>query len=203
MSERRDLTTLFVGACDMFLCVLAVVIVAVSPKAESKGAPMQARILITTEWDVHTYDGDVDQWTIPPSRKAVFFGNHQDGCVTLDMDNRGWLDSHQKLADGTVIELKRAKETTALRCFAPGRYDVGVNLYSWRAQHGQSQEQPNVPARVEITALEPSTHLIFAKDVVLPVESATINVVSFDLDAEGHVTLADPPLEPVTSGRPQ
>ena len=199
----RDLSTIFIAATDMFLCVLAVVIVAVAPKAESHGAPQQARILITAEWDVQTYDGDIDLWTVTPRRKAVFFGNRQDGCVTLDMDNRGLMDSRTKLADGTVIDLPRAKETTAVRCYAPGRYDVGVNLYSWRAHAGQSFDQPNLPTRVEITALEPSTHLLFAKDVVLPVETATVNVTSFDLDAEGHVTLADPPLEPVTAMRPQ
>jgi hypothetical protein len=185
----------------MFLCVLAVVIVAVAPKAESHGAPLQARILVTAEWDVQTYDADVDLWTVTPRRKAVFFGNRQDGCVTLDMDNRGWMDSKAKLADGTVIDLPRAKETTAIRCFAPGRYDVGLNLYSWRPHGGQSYDKPDVPTRIEITALEPSTHLLFAKDVVLPVESATVNVVSFDLSADGGVTLADPPLEPVTATR--
>ena len=198
MMER---SSIFIAFCDLLCAVLAVIIVAVAPKAESHGAPMQVRILITAEWDVQTWDADVDLWTVTPSRKPVFFGSRQQGCVTLDMDNRGWMDSKAHLADGTVIDLPRAKETTAIRCYAPGRYDVGVNLYSWRAHAGQSQEQPNLPTRVEITALEPSTHLLFARDVVLPTETATVNVISFDLSADGSVTLADPPLEPVTAMR--
>ena len=41
--------------------------------------------------------------------------------------------------------------------------------------------------------------MTFARDVVLDRVGETINVVSFDMDREGKITLADPPLELITS----
>lgn len=198
-----DRSSIFIAFCDLLCAVLAVVIVAVAPKAKSEGAPQQARLLITAEWDVKTFDGDVDLWTVTPERKAVFYGARQSGCVTLDMDNKGWSDSRTKLADNSYVELPRAKETTAVRCYTPGRYDIGVNLYAWHPHGGQTYEHPDVPVRIEVTALEPTTRLLAAKDVVLTTDSQTINVISFDLGADGAVTLAEPPLELVTERRPQ
>ncbi len=198
---RGDHSTLWVALADLLFAVLAVVIVAVAPKANSDGVRLTAQKIITAEWPVDEFDADVDLWVIPPSRKPVFFGSRQDTTVTLDQDNRGWIDSATVLPDGTPSILDRAKEMTSLRGLQPGHYDVGVNLYSWHPHGKQDIDHAPVPVHIEIVDLNPSTHVLFQKDVRFQIDSETINVVSFDLDTDGRVTFVDPPLEPVTNAR--
>jgi hypothetical protein len=41
--------------------------------------------------------------------------------------------------------------------------------------------------------------MMFAKDVVLDRVGETVNVVSFEMDRDGKITLADPPLQAITN----
>lgn len=191
---KRDMSTIFIAATDMFLCVLAVVIVAVAPsKAKVDGVKPKAEILIQTDWDV-SRDVDLDQWVVGPTHKPVFYGSRQVGCGDLDRDSLGFHTSSVTLDDGSTIHMKSNIETTSLRCIEPGHYDVAVNLFSY---HGDTGEP--ITAHVEITGLNPNVKALWAGDVTLKNVGETLNAVSFDLDKDGHVTLVSVPLEPVTS----
>ena len=187
------MSTLFIAATDMFLCVLAVVIVAVAPsKAKVDGVKPHAEFLIQMDYPVDR-DVDLDLWVVGPERKPVFYNSRQVGCADLDRDSLGLATAHVYLADGTSVLSKSNIETTTLRCIAPGRYDVAVNVFSY---HSDSREP--IKAHVEITGLNPQVRTLFAADVMLTHLGETENVASFDLDKDGQVTLVSVPLEPIT-----
>ncbi len=198
----RDRSSIWIGLADLLLCVLSVVIVAVAPKEPAQsGVPEKAEYLLSAEWDVNL-DADVDIWLIPPGKKPVFYGSRDVGCARLDSDNRGFIDDVVTLADGTKVKVDSDKETISLRCVEPGHYDLGVNLYAFR-QNGATQvgalHGPGVKVHVEIVAVNPKVHLVYAKDVTLERVGQTINVESFDLSNGGRIALAEPPLELVTA----
>lgn len=198
----RDRSSIWIGLADLLLCVLSVVIVAVAPKTTAmSGVPEKAEYLLSAEWSVDL-DADVDIWLIPPSRRPVFYGSRDVGCAKLDTDYRGFMDEWIRLADGSRVKVDAAKETIALRCIEPGRYDLGVNLYAFRQNGGPERgalHGPGVKVRVEILAVNPKVKVVYAKDVTLDRVGQTINVESFDLSRGGEIALTEPPLEPVTS----
>jgi len=191
----RDRAGIWIALGDLLLCVLAVVIVAVAPtKAKTDGLKPKAEILITADWPVDL-DSDVDLWVVGPDKKPVFYGSRQDGCAFLDHDSLGYSTSMIQIADGTTVRADSNKETTSLRCIDPGRWDVAVNLYSDRML---AKGTPAIPVHVEVVGLNPTVTTLWSGDVKLDDTGQTINVVSFDLDKDGHVTLADTPLTPLT-----
>lgn len=190
-----DRSSIWIGLADLLLCILCVVIVAVAPtKAKIDGVKPKAEFLITADWPVKL-DSDVDLWVVGPEKKPVFYGSRQVGCASLDRDSLGYSTSLITLADGSVAQSESNKETTTIRCIAPGHYDVGVNLYSDREL---AKGTTSIPVRVEITGLNPQVATLFAKDVALDQVGETINVASFDLTLDGKIHLVDPPLEPIT-----
>jgi hypothetical protein len=208
MAMMRDRSPIWIGIADLLLCVLSVVIVAVAPtKAKTDGIKPRAEYLITMESSIEV-DADPDLWMLTPTGKPVFYGSREVGCATLDSDPVGFSSNVVTLADGSTAKLESDKETTALRCIEPGHYDVGVNLYAYRVDSiGQAgQADLGLKCHLEIVALNPAVKLVFSKDVVLNRVGQTINVVSFDMDRDGKITLIDPPLEPITAafqrGRP-
>ena len=190
-----DRSPMWIGLADLLLCVLSVVIVAVAPtRAKVDGMKPKAEFLITADWPV-ALDSDVDLWLVGPDRKPVFYGSREAACASLDRDSLGYSTSQITLADGSTAQSESNKETTTIRCIAPGHYDVGVNLYSDREL---AKRKSSIPVRIEITGLNPQVTTLFAKDVGLESVGETINVASFDLMLDGRVKLVDPPLEPIT-----
>jgi hypothetical protein len=190
-----DRSPMWIGLADLMLCILSVVIVAVAPtKAKVDGLKPKAEFLITADWKVEL-DSDVDLWVVGPEKKPVFYGSRAVGCASLDRDSLGYSTAMITLADGSVAQAGSNKETTTIRCIAPGHYDVGVNLYSDREL---AKGATSIPVRIEITGLNPQVTTLFAKDVALDRVGQTINVASFDLRPDGKITLVDPPLEPIT-----
>jgi hypothetical protein len=191
---EMDRSPMWIGIADLLLCVLSVVIVAVAPtKARVDGVKPKAEFLVTADWPV-ALDSDVDLWLVGPDKKPVFYGAREAGCVSLDRDSLGRTTSEITLADGSTAQSESNKETATIRCIAPGRYDVGVNLYSDREL---AKGAAAIPVRVEITGLNPRVTTLFAKDVALDQVGQTINVASFDLALDGQIKLVDPPLEPI------
>jgi hypothetical protein len=186
---------MWIGLADLLLCVLSVVLVAVAPtKAKVDGVKPKAEFLISADWDV-TLDSDVDLWVVGPDHKPVFFGSKLVACASLDQDSLGNSTSLVMLVDGRQVRVDSNKETTTIRCLAPGHWDVAVNLYSDREL---SKGATKIPVRVELTGLNPSVRTLFVKDVALDHVYQTINVFSFDLSEGGYVKMTDPPLEPLT-----
>jgi hypothetical protein len=189
-----DRSPMWIGLADLLLCVLSVVIVAVAPtKARIDGVKPKAEFLITADWPV-ALDSDVDLWVVGPDKKPVFYGAREAGCVSLDRDSLGRSTAEITLADGSTAQSESNKETTTIRCIAPGRYDVGVNLYSDREL---DRGVAAIPVRVEITGLNPRVTTLLARDVALDKVGQTINVASFDLGQDGAVKLVEPPLTPI------
>lgn len=189
----RDRAPIFIALCDLLLCVLAVVICAVTQtKAKTDGLKPKAEYLVQMTYPV-SIDEDVDLWVARPQGAPVFYGSRQNGCADLDRDSLGFSTSVITLEDGSKVQDKANTETTSIRCFEPGRWDVGVNLYS---EHGHGDKA--IPIHVEVTGLNPNIRVVWAGDVTLDHTGQTINVISFDLDKDGKLTLAETPLEPIT-----
>jgi hypothetical protein len=191
-----DRSPIWIGLADLLLCILSVVIVAVAPtKAKVDGVKPPAEFLISADWDV-MLDSDVDLWVVNPSHKPIFYGSRQVGCADLDHDSLGYATSMITLADGSNIRADSNQETTSVRCFEPGRWDVAVNLYSDREL---AKGAKSIKVRIKVVKLNPSVVTVAAKDVELDQVGETINAISFDLDRTGKITLVDPPLEPITA----
>ncbi len=194
-----DRSPVWIGLCDMALAVLAVVVVAVNPPKPASGVEMKAEILATIEWS-NLVDADADIHMMTPAHKPVFYGARDVGCSNLDRDDRGFLDSIITLADGSQVRKENAKETISIRCIEPGHYDLAANLYAYRVDSLNLTQGKDLGLKVhvEIVSLNPSVRVLFANDIVLDRVGQTVNWASFDMDRQGHVTLDDPPLTPVT-----
>ncbi len=192
----RDRSPIWIGLADLLLCIVSVAIVAVAPiHAKTDGIKPKAEYLISADWDV-MLNSDVDLWVVNPSRKPIFYGSRQIGCADLDHDSLGFQTSLITLADNSTVRAVSNKEVASIRCFEPGHWDVGVNLYSDREL---AKGRKNIKVHVEIVGLNPEVSMMFARDVVLGRVGETINVVSFDMERDGKITLVDPPLEPITN----
>ena len=123
-------------------------------------------------------------------------------AAELDQDNKGLQDAIIKLDDGSTTKLESDKETIQLRCIEPGHYDAAVNLYAYRVDNFNQKDRTDLGLKVhcEIVAINPSVHLVFAKDVTLDRVGQTINWALFDLDRAGTITLTGPPVTPITDG---
>ncbi len=196
----RDRAPIWIGLSDLLLCVLSVVIVAVAPHAKAKGPEQKAEFLISLEWSVDV-DADVDIWVLGPSRRPVMYANREEGCATLDRDSRGFPDNHVTLADGSVVKVDAAKETVTLRCITPGRFDVGAHLYQYRGVVRQDQTAGyGLKVHVELVRLNPQLRTEWQGDVTLDRAWQFVNAVSFELAADGKLTLVEPPLEAIANG---
>ncbi len=183
----RDRAHIFVAFTDLLICLLCYVLIAVSPtKAKIDGVKPPALFLITADWPIAD-QSDIDLWVVGPTRKPTFYGSRQQGCADLDHDDVG-TSSRITLADGSQVTAVSHKEVTTVRCVEPGRFDIAVNDF-------MSRSNGPITIHVEIVGLNPQVRTLFSGDVVLGNRGATQNVVSFDLDREGALTLADPPLE--------
>jgi len=191
----RDRSPIWIGLADLMLCIVSVVIVAVAPvKARTDGIKPKAEYLISADWDV-MLDSDVDLWVVNPSQKPIFYGSRQVGCADLDHDSLGFQTSLVTLADGSTIRAISNKEVISVRCFEPGHWDIAVNLYSDRELAGGRKD---IKVHVEVVGLNPEVRTVFAKDVALDRVGQTVNVVSFEMERDGKITLGDPPLQPIT-----
>jgi hypothetical protein len=141
-------------------------------------------------------DSDVDLWVVDPSRQPIFYGSRQVGCADLDRDSLGFQTSLITLGDGSTVRSTSNKEVTSVRCFEPGHWDVGVNLYSDREIVKSGKD---IKVHIEIVGLNPEIRTIFAKDAALDRVGETVNVVSFEMGRDGKITLANPALEPITT----
>lgn len=189
----RDSRGIWIGLADLLLCVVSVVIVAVAPtKAKTDGVKPKAEYLIQMTYPIGI-DEDVDLWVARPQGAPVFYGSRQNGCADLDRDTLGNSTSIITLDDGTKVQDKANTETTSIRCFEPGVWAIGVNLYS---EHGHGDKL--IPVHIEVTGINPNVRTIWAGDVTLDHTGQTVNVVSFDMSKDGELTRVDPPLEPIT-----
>ena len=197
----RDRSPIWIGLADLLLCMLSVTIVAAHPKSEHEGGVKQkAEYLASIEWNVDI-DADADIHMMPPSKKPVFYASRDVGCATLDRDNRGFIDSIITLADGSQTKVESDKETIAIRCIEPGRYDLAANLYAHRKDNVNQTESTSLGLKVhvEIVKLNPEVQVAYSRDIVLDRVGQTVNWASFDMDRTGAITLVDPPLEPITA----
>ena len=198
-----DRSAVFIGLADLLLCVLAVVIVAVNPKAVNEGVKINAEYLITAQWPVGI-DADVDLHTIVPDGKSgadVFYRQREYNNVSLDHDNKGFIDAFTVQADGAVVKAAVDEEMTTIRGKVPGHFDVGVHMYNFHrgdTRPPESDTTLDTPVKVQVIQLNPHNKIVFDKTVTLTHIGECNNVVSFDLDREGQITFVDPPLEPVT-----
>ncbi len=199
-----DRSAVWIAMLDMVLAVLAVVIVAVAPPAKTDALHQRAEYFLTIEWAVEQtdkIDADADIWLLPPDKAPIFYGARQIGCITLDTDNKGIQDAVVTLADGSTVKLQSDKETISIRCLEPGHYDLGVNLYAYRNDKGFNQtdrKDIGLKVRVEIIKVNPTTQIVFAKDITLDAVAQTINVASFELNAAGYIHFVGTPLAPIT-----
>ena len=205
----RDRAPAFIALADLLLCVLSVVIVAVAPPSKAKGPERKAEFLISADWSVDQ-NADVDLHTRTPAGAKVNFQTRQAGCASLDRDSRGFVDSRIKLADGSEARASSFKETVTIACFEPGQWDFAVNLFAY---HGRMVEGHYVeatydddvrgfalPVHVEVLRINPALKIEYSGDILLDHGRQTVNVVSFELAADGALKLVDPPVTPIDEG---
>ena len=198
---RPAFVVVFIALFDLMGCLFGAEAVMVNPKKlEDTAQKPKAEFLITAEWSIDV-DADVDLWTMMPEGKPVFYASREVGCGTLDRDSRGFLDNVVTLSDGSKVKVSSDKETITLRCTNPGRYDVAVNLFTYREGGNTvgTRAGLGLKVHVEVTRLNPELKVEWAGDVVLDRVNQTINTVSFNLALNGDLALTEPPLTPITN----
>ena len=197
----RDRSPVWIALCDLLLCVLAVVVAAVNPKA-TKGVEPKAAYIVQATWDAVGRDADVDLWMVPPPGETpVYFRNREAGLASLDHDCLGKSNTQVALADGRTVSAPYCREIITLAGVVPGRYDLALNLYSARDEQGRAIEAgpaPPVKVHVEILKTSPGVETRFEDDVTLFEIRQTVNFASFTLTADNEFALVPPPAEPVT-----
>lgn len=207
---KRLRSTAFIAFTDTLTLVLTIIIMMVAAKksADDPGVKIKAEYIISAEWSVDC-DCDVDLWVIPPpGDKPLFYNSREVGAMHLDRDSRGFMDNVLILPDGRKVKSLSAKEIATMRGVVPGRYDIGVHLYEARQDgHQMTGDHFGIRVRIEVVKVNPDYDAVKTEEVALDRIWQTINVASFDLDADGNATFVDPPLEFVTAkyyrGRPQ
>ena len=206
----RDRSHIWIGIADMMLATVAVVMVAVAPHSKAKGPEDQAFFIVSADWPL-IYNSDADLHMRTPSGAHVNFQTRAADCVSLDRDSRGFVDSRIKLADGSEVAATSYKESMKVACLVPGTYDVAVNLFAY---HGKMVEGHYVeatydddvrgfalPVHVEVLRINPALKIEYSGDILLQHGRQTVNVVSFELAADGALKLVDPPVTPIDEDR--
>jgi len=191
----------WVSFVEVLLCFLVVIMPIVS-MLKNKGVETKAEYVITAEWSILDTDPDVDLWAMPPGGLPVFYRNRQVGLTFLDQDCLGKSNSTAVQADGTTVALNVCKETITLRGIVAGRYDLALNLYSYRdGAHTvvEKSDSLDVKVHVEIIAVNPQYKTLYQKDLVLTRTHQTINWASFTLDNLNAFTMVAPPVDPITA----
>ena len=198
----RDRSPIWIGLSDLLLCVVSVVIVAVSPSTKAKGPERKAEFLISADWNVDI-NADVDLHVRTPGGAQVYYTMRQANCASLDRDSRGFIDGRIKLADGSETKVASYKETVTVACLEPREWDVAVNLYGDKGRldssgvYHEAPEGDTVPVHIEVLRINPSLKIEWAGDVALNRVGQTLNVVSFELAPGGALKLVDPPVTPI------
>lgn len=194
--------TAWIGTSDLFMCLFGVMLYTAQIETQINEGPKQpAAYLITAEWSLDQ-DADVDLWVRKPDKKLVFYESRQQGCATLDLDNRGFPDSVVTLADGTMTKMQAAKETIALRCIEPGEWTIAAHLFNYRENDhpvDPSRRDLHVKVHVEVIGLNPTVRVLYAKDVVLDRRWQAENLTAFNLSNDGAITLTESQIEPIIS----
>lgn len=200
MSERDEGAT-FIAYSDLLICLLIFVLIAVTTTtAKVDGIKDQSWFLVSIDWPT-SVDADADLWLIPPSQKPVYYSARDVGCVKLDTDSRGFLDGNVKLPDGSYTKVRSYKETAQFRCIEPGNYQLGANLFGYKEDGMRVEGRNDLGLRVhaEIVGLNPAVHTVYSGDVVLNHVGETVNIIAFDIDRNGSISLSPPQLEEVTA----
>ena len=188
----------FVPFVDLLLAVLCVVMVNVAAKQSQSSVKMTAEYLVTIEWDTHS-DTDIDLWAVGPTPpiQPVFYKNREHGALHLDRDSRGWIDDKITGVDGSVTWLPH-KEMITIRGIIPGRYDFGIHFYANHMEGSNTYEKGlNLSVHVEVIKVNPTSNIIFQKDVTLDHVGDALNFYSMNLDMNGGYNEIDPPLMPI------
>jgi hypothetical protein len=213
MIDRRQLLERigWLAMVDYLLVQQAVLINQVAPKDQAAGLKITAEYVITAEWPM-AYDADVDLHVIVPDNAAkdgskssdVWYNARETNGVSLDHDCKGWTDSHHivyKDGERTVLLDLTQKEMTTIRGKLPGHFDVAIHMFKFHRGEIDvlgNDHTLNCPVRVELIKLNPKVSTVFSADLVMQHVKQCINVVSFDLDSQGNLTMTDLPLKPVT-----
>lgn len=179
------------------LCLVVIMALVSTHRQNDAGLQSKAEFAMTAAWSIDDSDVDVDLWAIgPPKQKPVFYGNREAGLLSLDQDCLGYPNMVVTMPDGSYIRAKECKEITSLRGLVPGHYDLGLHLY--RAALPGRAEPLGIKVHVEILKLNPKIQIMFMADLVLDRVKQTINFASFDINASGVYSMAQPPVEPIT-----
>ena len=191
---KRHLAALFLAFVDMLTCALIYALAAIVPiQHKTDGVKPKAEYLIQLSYDV-SRDVDIDLWAVGPAHKPVFYGSRQVGCLDLDRDTLGFSTSQHIMLDGSIVRDSANVETISVRCFEPGHYDIGTNLFSWH-----SDADHRIDYRIELIRINPTISTVWAGTGTFAQPGPmTDNDISFDLDKDGNITLTSVPLEPIT-----
>jgi hypothetical protein len=197
----RDRSPIWIGIADLLLCVLSVVIVTVAPtKAKLTGSSRAPSI--SSLWNPPLWS--------PPTQTCGCSRRPASRCSTARVRSaaRPWtaiqsaflrMWSRSPTARPPSSKATRRRPRSAASSPVTTTSESISTLYRIDGAGQAGQDGLGLKCHLQIVSLNPSVRLMFPKDVVLNRVGQTINVVSFDMDRDGKITLIDPPLEPITA----
>ena len=146
---------------------------------QSESSPQVAGdFLITITWDSNSRD-DVDTYVSYNETNLVFFQRKEDGFMSLERDDLGYMNDTYTLPNGTKIEYKDNHEIVTIRRALAGEYVVNCHMYAKR-------DLTETPVVVKIERVRPYK-MFFTKTVVLVNHGDEQTFCRFKIDDKGEL----------------
>ena len=148
------------------------------PVTPERNIDQNVDYIIMMEWPKNSKD-DVDLLVQAPTGQIAFFGRKDIKFISLDRDDRGYVNDRIRLKDGTIISVDDNYENVSIRKAIPGVFTVNSLMYNKR------DKTPTV-VKIRVERTEPYT-LIYEGELVLSRTREEKTAVWFELDKSGAV----------------
>ena len=155
------------------LCLLAFILI--NPIAKTGIVTPPDKLIIELTWDDNS-EKDMDLYTRGPVGNTVYYGNKNNGYVTLRKDDLG-NSTETYHVNGVPVIIRRNYEVITLNDLPAG--DYMVNVHNFASAKGAEE------VTVRVTGLVPFK-LVFEGTAMLDARQETTLVV-FSVDSEGKI----------------
>lgn len=180
------LFNLLVGFTSLFIIAFLMI----NPIAKDGEVTPPVRLFVEIEWDADI-NKDIDLFVRGPDNRTVFFGRKDNGYITLERDDLGWM-SDTYVINGRETIVRRNYEIANFSDLPPGEYIIAVFYYS--------QSGPPIDIKTNVRTISP--HRVVYQGVSEGLTARTERtVVSFVVDENGKVTDINTELQIPITGR--
>jgi len=111
-----------------FTCLFIIAFLLINPIAKSGTIDPPVRLIVEASWDDKS-SADVDLYVRGPDGAIIYYGNKENGYITLKRDDLGALNDRY-VVNGKAVIVERNYEITSMTDLPDGDYVVTVHNFS-------------------------------------------------------------------------